>query len=404
MSQLLKLIQDWPFEKVKATLSEEPYFLKVKESSLHPTLYLLAYNMINSDLSNPVVQECRGIVLEKETNRIICYPFDKFFNMGEKNEHPIDWKSAIVYEKLDGSLMKLYYYDKEERWIIASNNSIDAKEAPVAIDQMQKAVHNVESFHDLFIQAYKVTAGQKFNVPEGLDQSLTFIFEMMHPLSTIVVQHTKPRLCHLGTRRVTQGYSEIEYIFPLVEQPKVYQLSTPEQCKEAAEKIKLNGNLVETEGFVVRDKYFKRVKIKSPVYVSLHHLASTLPSLTTLMEAVLMNELEEIVTYHPRLEKPLRVLQHAFEKLEKLFLDELEECDQYIKTLLDPPAKLLRKERALFLQKRSRFLFSHHMNYYRDEPRNKLEFFRESCKKSAEKTLQAVMNLVTEEDKLYFTF
>ncbi|KAJ3321748.1 hypothetical protein HDV06_003897 [Boothiomyces sp. JEL0866] len=404
MSLLLQLIQDWPFELVKTTLAEEPYSLKVKESSLHPTLYLLAYNMINSDLSNPIVQECRGIILEKETNRIICYPFDKFFNMGEKNEHPIDWKSAVVYEKLDGSLMKLYYYDKEDQWIIASNNSIDAREAPVAIDQMQRSLHNVESFYDLFIQAYETTAGQKFSMPEELDKSMTYMFEMMHPLSTIVVQHEKPRLCHLATRKITQGYPEIEYVFPLVEQPVVYQLSTPEQCRAAAEKIQLNGNLVDTEGFVVRDKHFKRVKIKSPVYVSLHHLASTSPNQTTLMEAVLMNELDEIITYHPRLEKPLRVLHKGYEMLEHLFVKELEECDAYTQTLLDPPAKLLQKERALFLQKKSRFLFSHYMNYYKDPVLNKLEFFRESCKKSAEKTLQAVMNIISEEDKQYFTY
>ncbi|KAJ3261724.1 hypothetical protein HK103_004675 [Boothiomyces macroporosus] len=404
MSLLQRLIQDWPFERVKTVLSAEPYSLKVKESTLHPSLYLLAYNMINSDLSHPIVQECRGIILEKETNRIICYPFDKFFNMGEKNEHPIDWKSALVYEKLDGSLMKLYYYDKEDQWIIASNNSIDAREAPVAIDQMQRAIHKVESFHYLFIQAYETTTKQEFNIPDILDRSMTYMFEMMHPLSTIVVQHEKPRLCHLATRKITGGFPEVEFVFPLVEQPTVYPLSSPEQCKQAAEQIQLNGKLVDTEGFVVRDKYFKRVKVKSPVYVSLHHLASTSPNQTTLMDAVLMNELEEIVTYHPRLEKPLRLLHEGFDKLEALFLKELKECDEYTQTLLDPPAKLLQKERALFLQKKSRFLFSHYMNYYRDKPSNRVEFFRESCKKSAEKTLQAVMNLISKEDQQYFTF
>lgn len=44
--------------------------------------------------------------------RVVCRPFDKFFNSkeaGHKKE-PVDWTSARVYEKVDGSLIKCYFY------------------------------------------------------------------------------------------------------------------------------------------------------------------------------------------------------------------------------------------------------------------------------------------------------
>lgn len=44
--------------------------------------------------------------------RVVCRPFDKFFNSKEA-EHklePLDWATARAYEKVDGSLIKCYFY------------------------------------------------------------------------------------------------------------------------------------------------------------------------------------------------------------------------------------------------------------------------------------------------------
>ena len=41
---------------------------------------LLKYNQIESDLSIPEVQECRGLILTKDTWEILSFPFTKFFN------------------------------------------------------------------------------------------------------------------------------------------------------------------------------------------------------------------------------------------------------------------------------------------------------------------------------------
>lgn len=64
----------------KELLQEDPYFLEVKEDEGY---VLLKYNQIKSDFSQPIAQECRGIILNGD-NKIVCWPFDKFFNYASK--------------------------------------------------------------------------------------------------------------------------------------------------------------------------------------------------------------------------------------------------------------------------------------------------------------------------------
>ena len=71
--------KDW-----RTSLKEKPYCLKIEEND---GLILLKYNQYDSDFSNPLVQECRGIIIREYNDdyQIVCYPFAKFFNYGEEN-------------------------------------------------------------------------------------------------------------------------------------------------------------------------------------------------------------------------------------------------------------------------------------------------------------------------------
>lgn len=61
-------------------------------------------------MKEPIVQECRGLILdEAEGWRVVCMPYKKFFNFGEDCCADIDWSTAKVQEKLDGSLISLYW-------------------------------------------------------------------------------------------------------------------------------------------------------------------------------------------------------------------------------------------------------------------------------------------------------
>ena len=90
----------------------------------YPNLVMLKYNQVLSPMEDPVVQECRGLILdEAEGWRVVSRPYDKFFNYGEPLAAVIDWATARVYEKLDGSLMTLYFYDGA--WQVASSGMPD---------------------------------------------------------------------------------------------------------------------------------------------------------------------------------------------------------------------------------------------------------------------------------------
>ena len=85
------------FGEVKERLQGHPFHLIVREDG---PLYLITYDLVRSNFSSSVVNECRGIILEKNSNAVVCYAFDKFWNHGHKYASEIDWKTSRVTEKL----------------------------------------------------------------------------------------------------------------------------------------------------------------------------------------------------------------------------------------------------------------------------------------------------------------
>ena len=98
---------------------EEQYNIKVKQHGKYPNLFQFKYSQVASQMGEKIVQQCRGIILDADNDwAVVCHTYNKFFNSAEINAAPIDWKSAKVYEKLDGSLMQLYHYDNQYTVII----------------------------------------------------------------------------------------------------------------------------------------------------------------------------------------------------------------------------------------------------------------------------------------------
>ena len=71
---------------------------------------MLNYNQIASPMAEVICQECRALLLEMGTWDVVSRSFFKFFNYGQPEAHPVDWATARVQEKLDGSLICLYFH------------------------------------------------------------------------------------------------------------------------------------------------------------------------------------------------------------------------------------------------------------------------------------------------------
>ena len=71
----------------------------------------------------PLLLDARGTVIEwsRDGPELVAYPFHKFFNVGEASfpERPL-----VAYEKLDGTMVSLFYYDGELR--AATRKRLDA--------------------------------------------------------------------------------------------------------------------------------------------------------------------------------------------------------------------------------------------------------------------------------------
>ncbi|MCR5806998.1 MAG: hypothetical protein K6G68_08200 [Oscillospiraceae bacterium] len=209
------------------------------------------------DFSDPVVQESRGIVIDTQSLEPVCWPFRKFGNWNESYADSIDWHSARVQDKIDGSIIKLWYDRQERRWRFSTNGVISAETANAEATLKH-------TFMDIIRRADNF--GQ---IPfDKLDCDCTYIFEMVSPENRVVIDYPFYRLFHIGTRNNITGREFISDIG--LEKPHEYALHSLEECTAAAESLNTAEN-VDKEGFVVVDKDFCRIKIKSPRYLVIHH-------------------------------------------------------------------------------------------------------------------------------------
>ena len=89
------------------------------------------------------------------------------------------------------------------------------------------------------------------------------MFELVSPETQLVVSYPETKLYYLGRRNMVtmkEDKEKLDYFSILM--PKQYSLSSIDECLAYVKTMTKN-----EEGFVVRDKYFRRIKIKSPEYL-----------------------------------------------------------------------------------------------------------------------------------------
>lgn len=288
---------------------QSAYGITAKRHGEYPNLVFLKYNQITSPLGEPIVQQCRGIILDESDDwRVVSYPFDKFFNYGEPNAAAIDWSAARVFEKLDGSLMTLYWYRGD--WRVASNGLPDAS---------GRANDLPISFAELFWKVWK-DSGYELPQPPRADDGpgTSYLFELMTPHNRIVVQHSESRLVFIGCRDLSDMCERdpqlVAQSHPTWQTIQSLPIGTLADCLEAAQKLRG----IDGEGFVVRDDQFRRIKVKSPQYVALAHLKDTL-SPRSMLEIIRKNESAEFLNYFPEMRPVYEDVSNRFNALcEKL--------------------------------------------------------------------------------------
>ena len=284
--------EDW-----EQVLVEEPYYLKIKEDGPY---VMFSYDQIRSDFSYTIVREARGIIFRKgEWETPVCWAFNKFGNYGESYAPDIDWTTSFVTEKIDGSLMKVWYDLLDRKWHISTNGTIDAFKAELGDCRINNFGEYFLKTLDSYTRAHVYrTAFEEFTAE--LDEQCTYMFELVGPYNRVVVPYEKPDLYFLGARNKFTGE---EYLpIPVnasklgvgfFKRPAIYSLSSLDDCIKAAEL-----KTWDDEGFVVCDANFNRVKIKSPAYVLAHFMRNNnVITRKHLIRVILENETAEFLCY-----------------------------------------------------------------------------------------------------------
>jgi hypothetical protein len=293
-------------EKLSALIAR--FAITAKRHAEHSNLVLLKYSQIDSPMAETIVRECRGIILDEADNwRIVSMAFPKFFNNGEGHAAPIDWCSARVQEKLDGSLCVLYWY--ANKWHVATSGTPDAR----------GDVNGSGTFAEYFWRTFS-DCGLTLPGPEA--SQWCFYFELTGPANRIVVVHEKPSLTLLGARHLptlreeTPSIAADAFMASGSKRPNVvreFPLSSVEDIVASFASI----SPLSQEGYVVVDGAFNRQKMKHPGYVALHHAKDGM-SQKAFVEIARSGETSEVLVAFPEF-KPL--LDDAVARLEPLIAE-----------------------------------------------------------------------------------
>lgn len=289
----------------------EKYHLRATWSKRHPQLVQLKYDQIESDLADPLVRQCRGIIYDSNDNwNIVARPFDKFFNYGEAEAAEIDWPTARVVEKLDGTCCILYYYDG---WHVATLGSCDASGSV--------GDHNFD-FKQLFWNTF---TDKGYQLPDQrLWCGVTFIFELMTPYNRVVVPHTKGNLVLIGARTATGSESNVnpDNIFQVAQS---FPLKSLSDVLDTFDKIDPQAQ----EGYVVVDAHYNRIKVKHPGYVRIHQMKDQF-TIKNIVNCVRNGEALEFINYFPEHKDLVRQVRDSVFKL-------IADCNEVYEAVQDIP-------------------------------------------------------------------
>jgi hypothetical protein len=128
-----------------------------------------------------------------------------------------------------------------------------------------------------------------------------------------VVQHDEPKLYFHGWRDnilLNEMPFEICNLIDIFDCPMDYNLKTLDECIAATQAMPWD-----EEGYVVVDKDFNRVKIKSPAYLMVHRMAAGgNMSIRRAIDVYMAGECDEILAYFPE-------YKSAFDEINKRFND-----------------------------------------------------------------------------------
>lgn len=177
------------FDQIKEIATESGIQVRETTEEQLQNLYLLVAQRDTEELS-PLQLECNGLILEKDTNKVICMSQNKFVHIhkdGSQVDQIEDLKSKYQRFRMeyceDGTVIRLYHYNG--MWYTATTRCIDARKSYWSSEK---------TFNDMFWEIFNTS---NYSI-DSLDTSHTYMFILIHKENRIVVNHKYNNLIYIG--------------------------------------------------------------------------------------------------------------------------------------------------------------------------------------------------------------
>lgn len=283
--------------------------------------FSLNYDQILVKNGDPVAEQCRGMVIRPHLSPqfwlacsdwksvpvgacdVLAWPMNRFYNHGDAAGADVDWSDPglRVYEKLDGTMMVVYWDPLQGRWH-AGTRSVPEADLPIRVGHME--IGDM-TFSELFFKALRETREAAegkpldweptdFDKVVHLNKELTYVFELTTPYNRIVVKYDEPRVTLLAARHTATGRElPIESLrLQHVNRPKTWDL----RSAAALDAFVNSADPSLLEGAVVCDSQFRRLKVKNKAWV----LSSKAKDLVTVSRrsallAIVKGEIDDVI-------------------------------------------------------------------------------------------------------------
>ncbi len=214
-------------------------------------MYLYNYNtnIVLVPRNHPILKICRGLVLSTNGD-CLCYPFNRFFNHFEKEADKIDWKNSLIQEKLDGSLINVFWNKNKRYWEITTRGSFYPTIGDTDFSIIFKRIFN------------------KFDI---LNKDVCYMFKLISRENRIVKLYTQEFIVLLGARNLKNliefNQKELDIFSDRenINRPKKYGIGEYDYILNLFKTFNQDD-----EGVVVIDtKNNNRIKIKQESYIKL---------------------------------------------------------------------------------------------------------------------------------------
>lgn len=272
---------------------------------------LLNYSMIDSPKLDPIVKECRGLILYEDNWDVASMAFERFFNYGEGGAEDLgeNLSHCLVLPKLDGTMVSLWYDRISNQWRVATRGMMYAEGS---VGQL-----STKSFAELFWEGAR-KAG--FNIKSmAFQPNCTYVFELTSLENRIVTPYSETSITLLTIRNneTLKEYSweqtrRLQLLYPML------KVIDPVKISDWSQLRKMEGLAATDEGFVVvkeSDGSHRRVKVKNPSYLAIAKLFGKGTTEKVLVELFKSGDWPEFLAYYPEYEKNIKHLQNVFQKL-----------------------------------------------------------------------------------------